>query len=84
MKLHLTASSERGKEVTKSGNNYLALEITNDKRETIADIVFYPDNTYKIVKLEGEEVFDEPKTVRENICEHGINLNTDDCGLWHR
>ena len=31
MKLHLTAQSERGKPVTKSGNEYLDVEITIDR-----------------------------------------------------
>lgn len=33
MKLHLEAVSERGKPVTKSGNNYLEIKITTEREE---------------------------------------------------
>ena len=32
MKLFLTATSERGKPVTKSGNEYISIEVKSDKR----------------------------------------------------
>lgn len=38
MKLHLTAQSERGKEVTKSANDYLSIEIHNSNRNAIYSI----------------------------------------------
>lgn len=42
MKLHLTAESERGKPITKSGNEYLDLKIIDDNREQIARLRIYP------------------------------------------
>lgn len=41
MKLHLTAESERGKQVTKTGNEYLDLIIRDDNREQIARLRVY-------------------------------------------
>ena len=39
MRLFLEAQSERGKPVTKSGNEYITLTLTNDKRQKF-DITF--------------------------------------------
>ncbi len=36
MKLYLTATSERGKPVTKSGNDYIKIEIYNKNQEVCA------------------------------------------------
>ncbi len=38
MKLHLEAHSERGKPVTKSGNDFLYLSIKDDNREVVMSI----------------------------------------------
>lgn len=35
MKLFLTAKSERGKPITKSGNDWLEIEVLNEKRQVI-------------------------------------------------
>jgi hypothetical protein len=35
MKLFLTATSERGKPITKSGNDWLKIEVVNEDREVI-------------------------------------------------
>lgn len=40
MKLHLTATSERGKEITKSGNEFIKIEVVDENREHIATIRF--------------------------------------------
>lgn len=52
MKLFLKARSERGKEITKSGNDKLEIEITNEDRQLLADITVLPSGT--IVIDEGE------------------------------
>ena len=47
MKLYATTTSERGKTVSKSGNEYLEIEIYNEKREKVAEIKITPE------KMEG-------------------------------
>jgi hypothetical protein len=47
MKLHLTATSERGKPITKSGNDWLKIEVVNEDRE----IVFSKIITPQVVKM---------------------------------
>ena len=39
MRLFLEASSERGKTVTKSGNDYISITLTNERRQKF-DITF--------------------------------------------
>lgn len=83
MKLHLTATSERGKPVTKSGNEYLRIEIRNDKRELTALITL---DEYGIILLnkttdkEFETLFN-PKTEEEYIrrcaCDCGCDYKLD-------
>lgn len=82
MKLHLTATSERGKPVTKSGNDYLDLDIRGENRNKIAKIcitVEKQDATDKehikiAFHVEGEKssfynLYTEPKTAREKQCD---------------
>jgi hypothetical protein len=40
MKLQLTATSERGKSIIKTGNDYLKLEVRDENREVISTIRF--------------------------------------------
>jgi hypothetical protein len=42
MKLFLTATSERGKPITKSGNDWLKFEVVNENREIVFSKVIYP------------------------------------------
>lgn len=75
MKLHLTATSERGKPVTKSGNDALYMVILNENRERAYSIVATPNNIalYR-GEVKGENLLHyhltkEPKTARERKCE---------------
>lgn len=79
MKLHLTATSERGKPVTKSGNEYIKIEIKNEKREVIANYTFKWCHHYDYLPYKGYDLLKEcgyckdnnkPKTAREVVCFH--------------
>lgn len=64
MKLFLTATSERGKPVTKSGNDYINMEIIDENREKIADItiqkgtidIYYQSEKYRLATLASEDI----------------------------
>lgn len=56
MKLYATTSSERGKEVHKSGNEFMQIQISNEKREIFASIEVRPDESIWI-KAHGEKHF---------------------------
>lgn len=45
MRLHLTATSERGKEVTKSGNDWIKIEVQNENREIVFEKIIRPSKT---------------------------------------
>lgn len=80
MKLHTTISSERGKPVTKSGNEYLKIEIVNEKRQRIGLITCDIDGLILKNEITGQEyetLFNQ-KTTRE--CKHHYNYigNTDE------
>lgn len=50
MKLHLTAQSERGKPVTKSGNEFIQLLVCDENRNNIAQVnFFYKEETGEIL-----------------------------------
>ena len=80
MKLHLTASSERGKPVTKSGNDRLYVGITINRRTvgkayinwspTLNRFIFSMEMQTSTGKKTIEEEFIdfEPKTARECDC----------------
>jgi len=55
MKLHLTATSERGKPITKSGNDWLKIEVVNEDREIIFTKTFTADK----LKLKGWDWVDK-------------------------
>ena len=55
MKLHLTATSERGKPITKSGNDWLKIEVVNEDRE----IIFTKTFTVDKLKLKGWDWVDK-------------------------
>lgn len=44
MKLYATIESERGKPVSKSGNDYLAIELRGDNRRLLGHITITPRN----------------------------------------
>lgn len=44
MKLGATVTSERGKAISKTGNEYLSISIKNEKQETIANITIEDSN----------------------------------------
>lgn len=49
MRLHLTATSERGKSVTKTGNDYIKIGIVNEDRKPLFNIVVnYKSETMEI------------------------------------
>ncbi len=52
MKLYLTAQSERGKEVTKSGNEYITMTLTTDRRQKF-DITFDGDSVQVMRYFDG-------------------------------
>lgn len=66
MKLHLTATSERGKPVTKSGNEFINIDFSNENRECLYRIHHTPK---AITLMKGNKtIFQEliePKTARE-------------------
>lgn len=77
MKLHLTATSERGKPVTKSGNEHVKIDIQDDTRDIIGKVGI----SHKGEKIQFEIVMfnpykrivhyyhTEPKTAREcEVC----------------
>ena len=86
MRLHLTATSERGKPVTKSGNSVIDIEVLNENREVVLDITLQPHGENGLVHalirqgditktlwagfLKGKP---EPKTARE--CAHGARID---------
>jgi len=65
MKLYTTIASERGKTVSKSGNEYLEIEIYNETREKVAEIKITPEKIegYIIHARQAERYFffDMPK-----------------------
>lgn len=74
MKLHLTATSERGKAITKSGNEYIELELKDENRQVIATIkvkynqmTIWHGNNLDIRSYKNTSMV-KPKTARE--CEH--------------
>ena len=48
MLLHTTITSERGKPVTKSGNEYINVSILNDKREEIFNLTLKHTGLYQM------------------------------------
>lgn len=83
MKLFLTATSERGKPITKSGNEYLICEILSEDRRKLITLHITSAKSH----LRGEyyniyltnhqaeyiDMIGEPKTAREE-CKHGVEL----------
>lgn len=74
MKLHLTATSERGKPVTKSGNTVLEMNIVGEQRQELWHIVILPniDGGQLTVYKNGNHIFedlsDKPKTLKCGNC----------------
>jgi hypothetical protein len=56
MKLFLTSTSERGKPVTKSGNDYIEIKIMNENREIIFHQHFFPNYIEEKIR-KGETVW---------------------------
>lgn len=85
MKIHLTAQSERGKPVTKSGNDELRVVIRGEDREVLATLLIIDDSEdtgdYRMRVETSEKVWLEtrdtkPKTARE----HKHDIVRDDWG----
>ncbi len=49
MKLHLTATSERGKPITKSGNDYLELEVKGENKQNILELNITDTGEYYVL-----------------------------------
>ncbi len=88
MKLHLTANSERGKPITKSGNEYIKIEIFNQARKLVGKLhildkdnepyIYYEGLTNKnyYVDLTNSRPVNKPKTARESF------LTCKECKEW--
>lgn len=83
MKLHLTATSERGKPVTKSGNENLHIQIRNEQREMTAEIDVQQQYGNWVLSIWTEERQEQiilapvqPKTAREYYCNNCDYVNT--------
>ena len=65
MKLYATISSERGKTVSKSGDEYLEIEVYNETRKKVVEIKITPEKMdgYIIHSRQAESYFffDMPK-----------------------
>ena len=65
MKLYTTIASERGKTASKSGDEYLEMEIYNETRKKVAEIKITPEKMegYIIRTRQSERLFsfDMPK-----------------------
>ena len=75
MKLFTTITSERGKPVTKSGNEYVEVKILNENRDTIA-IISFDSKKLAIMSIREDIEVDmrqmsKPKTARELCEKHG-------------
>jgi hypothetical protein len=56
MKLFLTATSERGKPVTKSGNEYIEILLSDEKRKSIVKLVArYKSSENITIEYMGEQ-----------------------------
>ena len=78
MKLHLTATSERGKPVTKSGNISIVMELKGANRLIDYTVIYTPfgltiEDRTGIVFDDREDT--EPKTAREEKMSLGEGLN---------
>lgn len=51
MKLHLTTESERGKPVTKSGNDYIEIKVKGEDRKDFLELKIINEETY--YRIEG-------------------------------
>jgi hypothetical protein len=59
MKLFTTITSERGKPVTKSGNNYLTIILQDEMQDKVAEITILPGNisvVYNGAKTEVDQL----------------------------
>ena len=52
MKLSAKITSEKGKPVIKCGNEFLKIEIENEKREPVAEFIFKPFGDKIEIKIE--------------------------------
>ena len=72
MNLHLTATSERGKPVTKSGNEFIRISLVDETRKEFASfhIMDMPDGIAIINDIDDNKAYleAEPKTAREAPC----------------
>ncbi len=90
MKLGATITSERGKPVTKTGNERLEISI-NDENKEILSLYIIPDFPYSRISVyvtgKGNiGTFYVPtksignlKHGKDPTCKHGVNLKYDDC-----
>lgn len=62
MKLYTTTKSERGKEVTKGGNEYIRMEMINEKRESLLSLMARYENG--IISI---EVYHDSKTASVTV-----------------
>lgn len=84
MKLFLTAHSERGKPITKSGNEYIKINIIDEQRALLAFIEAYPNGMLKIT-LPSDEAFKSDVKILQmrnakekyipRLCKTGIHDN---------
>ncbi len=79
MKLYLTATSERGKPVTKSGNEEINITLTNDRRQKF-DISFKGDSL-KVMRYYDASV----ETIDYMPCHHDWDNygKCTICGKWN-
>lgn len=66
MKLGAIITSERGKPVTKTGNEYLSISIKDERQESIAEL--HVQNGYvRFWRSDKLKDWNEPKTNNENL-----------------
>jgi len=66
MKLYLTATSERGKPVTKSGNDVIRMTLTKERRQKF-DIMFDGEKI-EILKYSDGKIYTVEYMTEDNIC----------------
>lgn len=77
MRLGATITSERGKAITKTGNEYININVVNDKGHLLAYIqVLEEENTIRVVVPSGIALKQEEVTLK---LRNNENLKHDKC-----
>ncbi len=68
MKLFTTITSERGKPVTKSGNEHISVHVIDENRKVIAHIKILEDKRICVIIGENARLITVPRAIEERKC----------------